>query len=151
MFKKIKKVIIDELSKGLSPEKLAQSLVVGILIGCFPLLGFTTLLALIAGHFFRLNHAVLQSVNYLMYPIQILLIPIYIKFISTIFSLKDIPIRPDVIVRLFIEDPKKFLDKFSLIALGEVVVWMLISLCSYFILMRYLIPVVLKIKENSNE
>jgi len=151
MFKKIKSIILTEISKGLTPIKLTQSLVSGLLIGCFPILGSTSILGFLVGSFFNLNHAVLQAANYLMYPIQLLLIPIYIKIIASILSMKDVPIRPNLIIKLFIKDPWEFLSKFFLIGIGEIILWLVVSSILYFILMKALSPLVLALKEKKND
>lgn len=55
---------------------LTQTLCIGLAMGVLPLIWGTSLICLWLAHRFRLNHLVLQSVNYLLYPLQIaLLIP----------------------------------------------------------------------------
>ena len=148
MFRKIKLIIKKEISKGLTPIKLTQSLVSGLLIGCFPILGCTSILAFFVGSFLKLNHAVVQAANYLMYPIQLLLIPVYIKIIAYTLSMKDVPIRPDLIIKLFVKDPRAFMSKFFLIGIGEVLLWMAVSSILYFVLMKFLSPIVLSFREK---
>jgi hypothetical protein len=48
--------LVGLLAQGLTPERLAVSLVLGL----FPVVGVTTLLCLAAGFAFRLNHVALQ-------------------------------------------------------------------------------------------
>ncbi len=63
---------------GLTPQKLALTLCFGTAIGVLPLLWGTTFICILLAHFFRLNQVALLSVNYLLYPIQLLLlIPFY--------------------------------------------------------------------------
>lgn len=63
---------------GLTPEKLALTLCIGFALGIMPLLWGTTLICIMLAHFFRLNHAALQAVNYLLYPLQLaLLVPFF--------------------------------------------------------------------------
>lgn len=151
MLKKIKQTIFNELAKGLTPKKIAQSLSFGIIIGIFPLLGLTTLLAFIIGHAFKLNHAILQSVNYVMYPIQIILIPIYIKFAAYILSIPDVPIRPDIIIKLFISSPWNFIRKYSIVAVGELIIWTIVGVILYFALIKILIPIIANFQRQKNE
>lgn len=73
-----KQLIANQLRMGLSPEKLSWTIVAGAGIGLFPVLGSTTLLCFLLAGFFRLNQPVIQIVNYLVYPLQlILLIPFF--------------------------------------------------------------------------
>jgi uncharacterized protein (DUF2062 family) len=69
--------LLGQLKQGVTPEKLAWSLALGLGLGCFPVLGTTTLLCFLAGLAFRLNQPALQLVNYLAYPLQLgLLVPL---------------------------------------------------------------------------
>jgi uncharacterized protein (DUF2062 family) len=66
------------MSSGLTPQKCAQTLCIGIALGTMPIVWGTTLLCIALAHIFRLNHVALQSVNYLLYPLQLaLLIPFF--------------------------------------------------------------------------
>lgn len=61
---------------GLSPRALLLTVCIGVAVGLLPLVWGASLLCLLLAHLFRLNHLVLQSVNYLLYPLQLaLLIP----------------------------------------------------------------------------
>lgn len=62
------------LAHGLSPRKLAECVAVGALIGVFPALGVTTALAALSSWLFRLNPIAIQLVNYIVYPLQFVLI-----------------------------------------------------------------------------
>lgn len=63
-------------TSGLSPRSLTLTLCIGGALGILPLIWGTSFICLWLAHRFRLNHLVLQSVNYLLYPAQIaLLIP----------------------------------------------------------------------------
>lgn len=146
MFKRIKNTLKDQLTQGATPEKLAQSLSVGILLGCFPLIGFTTGLAAIAGVVFKLNHIVTQTANYLMYPVQIILIPVYIKVISMITDVGNVPVRPDLIVNSFTNDWVGFVKTYALVGVYAVILWLAISLILVVILQKLFLPLILRLK-----
>lgn len=64
------------LMQGVTPEKIALSMAVGVALGIFPVIGATTALCAVAAVLFRLNLPAIQIVNYAVYPLQIcLLIP----------------------------------------------------------------------------
>lgn len=65
--------VIALLSQGITPEKIALSLAIGIVLGVFPVLGSTTLLCAAAAMVFRLNLPAIQLVNYIVYPLQLAL------------------------------------------------------------------------------
>lgn len=147
MIKKVKDTLKSQLTQGASPEKLAQSLSVGFLIGCFPLLGFTTALAAVIGMIFRLNHIVVQTANYLMYPVQIILIPIYIKVISILVDVGNVPIRPDLIIEAFRQDWIAFIKAYALVGLYSVILWFVISSVLFFLLQKLFLPAIQKLSK----
>ncbi|MGA2812932.1 MAG: DUF2062 domain-containing protein [Candidatus Acidiferrum sp.] len=76
--RKLVRPIIELLQQGVTPEKMALSLALGVAIGIFPGLGWTTALCAIAALLLRLNLPAIQIVNYFMYPAQIaLLVPFF--------------------------------------------------------------------------
>jgi len=149
MFNKLKTVIVEQLKQGVTVQKLTQSVVIGILVGCFPLLGFTTLLAALFGFYLKLNQVIIQTTNYLMYPVQIILIPFYIKFGSLFVQTdKPISIRPDLLIEEFLVAPIAFLENFIWIGLVAILLWSVMSLILYFILIKSLLPLVSKVSLN---
>ena len=72
------KPFIQLLRQGASPEKIALTIALGIVLGVTPVLGSTTLLCTLAAIVFGLNLPAIQLVNGVVYPLQfILLIPFY--------------------------------------------------------------------------
>lgn len=66
------------LKEGMSPRKVSLCIALGVALGIFPVLGMTTLLCTIAAVVLRLNMPAIQMVNFIVYPIQlILLAPFY--------------------------------------------------------------------------
>lgn len=147
MFKKLKETIKNQITQGATPEKISQSLSAGILIGCFPLLGFATGLAAVFGIVLKLNHLILQTVNYMMYPVQIVLIPVYIKVVSLIVDVGDVPIRPDLILQAFQADWVQFLKTYSLIGLYAVILWLIVSSVLFMILPKVFLPAIKKLSQ----
>lgn len=58
---------------GLTPQKLALTLCLGIATGIMPLLWGTTVVAAGLAALFRLNQAAMLALNYLCYPLQLAL------------------------------------------------------------------------------
>lgn len=52
------------LLEGLTPNKLGLSLALGIACAVHPMLGATTILCLVVGELFELNHVAMQLINY---------------------------------------------------------------------------------------
>jgi uncharacterized protein (DUF2062 family) len=81
------------LRTGATPERLAWSLAVGLVVGVNPLLGSTTLLVLGLAAVFRLNMVASQVGNHAMYPVEIVMFPVFIKLGSLVFSTERLPIE----------------------------------------------------------
>lgn len=66
--------VIAFLKQGLTPHDLALTVAIGVTMGIFPVLGMTTILCTLAAVTLRLNLPALQSVNWAMSPVQLLLL-----------------------------------------------------------------------------
>ena len=127
-----------------SPKSMALSLTVGVCLALFPVIGMTFLLGLMVAVVFRLNHIVVQTLNLLLAPVQLLLIYPFIKAGNLIFAgsrvFKDI---------FTYTGDWTFLKLLELVA-GGVIVWFALSLITmpvlYFSLFR-----LLKVREKAAE
>jgi uncharacterized protein (DUF2062 family) len=74
--RKVVQPFVALLRQGLTPEKIAFTIALGITLGVTPVLGSTALLCTLAAMAFRLNLPAIQLVNWLVYPLQFaLLVP----------------------------------------------------------------------------
>jgi uncharacterized protein (DUF2062 family) len=73
-YRRLIRPILDLLRQGVTPEKIALSVALGVALGIFPLLGSTTILCALAALALRLNLPAIQIVNYFVYPLQIALL-----------------------------------------------------------------------------
>ena len=93
--------IVELLRQGVTPEKLALSLALGVALGVFPVLGTTTALCAIAALVLRLNLPAIQIVNYFVYPAQLgLLIPFF-RLGEKLFGAPHLPLSISQIVGMF--------------------------------------------------
>lgn len=90
---------------GASPEKLAWSIAVGLLIGINPVLGSTTLFCLALALVFRLNIAASQLGNHIVYPLELLLIIPFIRVASRIFHTAPMPFSANQLLNAAREHP----------------------------------------------
>jgi uncharacterized protein (DUF2062 family) len=72
-FKQIGETIGQFLSQGLAPEMMSRTIASGLFIGTIPIPGVSTVLCTILAVVFKMNLALIQFVNYLVFPLQILL------------------------------------------------------------------------------
>jgi uncharacterized protein (DUF2062 family) len=120
--------ILAQLKQGITPREIALTLALGGVLGIFPILGMCTLLCAIAGVALRLNQPLIQLVNYLVYPLQIvLLIPFY-RAGERLFGAEPVPIAnvPELVQR-FGEGPWQFILDYGLVGLYGIVVWALVA------------------------
>ncbi len=75
-----------QLRQGLSPERLAWSLALGLGAGVSPLVGSSTGLCILLALVFRLNQVVMQAANYLAYPLQLALLIPFIRLGEKLFA-----------------------------------------------------------------
>ncbi|MGA2115877.1 MAG: DUF2062 domain-containing protein [Bryobacteraceae bacterium] len=78
--------ILDLLRQGITPEKIALSIALGITLGVTPVLGSTTILCFLAAVFFRLNLSAIQLVSWVVYPPQLALLIPFIRMGEWIFA-----------------------------------------------------------------
>ncbi len=84
--------LLQLLRVGATPDRLAWSIAVGVVVGVNPLLGSTTVLALAAASLLRLNLVASQLGNHLMYPLELLLFPVFIRLGNALFRTPGIPL-----------------------------------------------------------
>ncbi len=93
--------ILELLRQGVTPEKLALSLAIGMAIGCAPILGVTTILAFGICWATGLNPVAMQLTNYLMYPVQIVLLIPFIHAGEMLFRARHLRITSAQIQQMF--------------------------------------------------
>ena len=119
--------LVAQLKQGVTPEKLALTVALGLVLGIFPILGATTLLCGAVAIALRLNQPVIQLVNYFAYPVQLaLIIPIY-QAGEKLFGNAPIPLSIPLIFERFRADFGQFLRDFGMIAVQGIVVWSIIA------------------------
>jgi|GEM_PF-3849908 len=123
------------LKQGMTPSKLAQTFGGGLICSMFPVLGFTTVLNLIVGLRFRLNHPLMQALNVVVGPIHIVMIVVYIRLGEFICRASDDPVS----VREMMDTLRSaswvdFLDQFGWAVLHAVIAWAITAPILYVLL-----------------
>ena len=89
---KVVRPVLALLKQGLTPEKLALTIALGIGLGLIPILGSTSVACALAAFVFGLNQPAMQAVNYLVYPLQILCLIPFFKLGSYLFQAAEVRI-----------------------------------------------------------
>jgi uncharacterized protein (DUF2062 family) len=119
--------IVAQLTQGVTPEKIALTVALGIALGIFPILGSSTALCAIAGIMIRLNQPIIQAVNYLVYPLQlVLLIPFY-RAGEHLLGRAPIPLSITLLIDRFRADTGQFFSDFGMIGVGGILVWLIVA------------------------
>ena len=72
--------------QGISPRRLALTLALGFAIGCIPVVGIPTLLCAVLALALRLNLPAIQAANYLVMPLQLVLIVPFVRLGGWLFA-----------------------------------------------------------------
>ena len=129
-FKRFKKLIIDLLNEGKSVSELSIAISIGMLLGIFPVLGVTTVTCIALGKIFKLNIPTLLAANYVVFPIQVVMIYALIKTGEFIFNLEN-QIDYEFFKTLLEEDLLVIVQTLGYNLLAAVASWTLLGLILY--------------------
>ena len=138
--------IKDLLRAGITPEKIALSIAVGLALAVFPVLGSTTLLCAGAALILRLNMPAIQLVNWFAYPLQILLLIPFLRVGEAIFRAPRLPLTAAQIIDMVhagVWNATKLLWCSSLYAITA---WMLIAPFATLLIYAMLLPVLRRVR-----
>jgi uncharacterized protein (DUF2062 family) len=121
--RKVRDPLVAELRQGATPEAVSAAVVVSFAIAILPFIGLTTLLCLLAGRLFRLNHVVMQIINHTAFPLQILLIVPFVRLGETLSGSRHFALTPEAIIGEFNRSVPDFLEKFWLTGLHGLIGW----------------------------
>jgi len=141
--------VIGLLKQGSSPGRVSLSLAVGATIGLFPLVGTTTAMNVVVALLFRLNLVANQAGNWLVYPLQILLVIPFMKlgtvFLGTVgpaFGLAELK-------EIFGSGLLPALEQLGGLALAAVLAWTLVAPATVGLLFLLSYPLVRRLAKRS--
>ena len=142
---KIKSAIRKFIKKGMSSEKIALGVSLGIILGIFPVLGSTTVLCTAAAIIFRLNQPMIQLVNYAVYPLQLMLLTFFYGVGSWLFNDHNPLSSATHVVGMLQDDMWGSLAALWDMTLFAVLLWILIGPVLAVILYAISMPVIRKL------
>ncbi|MEO6801937.1 MAG: DUF2062 domain-containing protein [Granulicella sp.] len=153
LYRRLVLPILALLRMGASPEKLAWSIAVGLLIGINPILGTTTIVCLAVAFAFRLNVAASQLANHLMYPFEILLVIPFIHLGSRLFHTARMPLSPTALLEAARHNPIDLIRQLWLWEWHALLLWAMIAVVSIPLLALALTPLLqrLLLRVNRHE
>ena len=115
-----------QLTQGVTPDKLAATLAVGTACSLLPFLGATSLLNLAVGLRLRMNQPILQTLNQLLTPLQLVMILIYVRLGEWLWSAQDARFTVADMLRTFREETfANFLNRFGWAGVHAATAWTL--------------------------
>lgn len=135
--------MLDLLKQGITPEKLALSVALGFIIGIIPFMGVSTAICALMAIMFDLNVVSIQIINYVAYPLQILLYIPFIKAGEILLGSSASGLTISVIRDLFNEGFLSAVNVLWYANLQGILVWLIIT-APVTIMLYYLLLVIFR-------
>jgi uncharacterized protein (DUF2062 family) len=146
-----RKIIVpirDLLRQGITPEKIALSIALGITLGVTPVLGSTTILCFLAAALLRLNLPAIQLVNYSVYPLQLALLIPFIRMGEWIFSAQPIKMSVAQALDLIRTDIWAAINTLWTATVHALVAWLALGLLASLLIYVLLLPALKRMGES---
>ncbi len=119
--------VLEQLTQGLSPEKMALTIGVGLAIAVIPVVGVTTMMSFLAAWALKLNQPVIQAINWSSYALQLLMIFPFIRLGEAIFRAPRLHLSLDELVVMGKGDPLGTLSQLGATLGHAVVAWAIVA------------------------
>jgi len=123
---------VEWLRQGASPRRLALTLALGFAIGCIPVVGLPTALCVVLAFTLRLNTPAIQTANYVVMPLQLLLIAPFVRLGKWLFSLE--PNQISAIRALLHISPASLIGQWTGFAGQALLAWLVIAMPAVVVL-----------------
>ncbi|WP_404424657.1 DUF2062 domain-containing protein [Nibricoccus sp. IMCC34717] len=141
--RRVRDPIVQQLTQGFSPDRIALTLAIGTVLGLFPIIGTTSLLCFATAWALRLNQPLIQMVNQLLWPVHLAAILPCIHFGDWLVDAHDGPVDLRKMGDLFWSSPREFFHEFGAVTFHAIVGWAVLAPFVGFALYLILKPVIL--------
>lgn len=117
----------QQLTQGITPDKIALTLALGFTLGIFPILGSGFLLCGLAAWGLKLNQPIIQATGTLAYPLQLVLLLPFYRAGEALFNVPAIPLSIPVLLTRFFENIPRFLQEYGMTGVRGIIVWSLLA------------------------
>ena len=142
--------IVTLLRQGTSPEMIARTIAVGTTCALFPFLGTTSALNLVVGWILKMNQPILQTLNQLLGPVQLVMILVYVRIGEWIWQDSEHRFSVTEVIEVFRDVSfSEFLSQFGWAGIHAFTAWALtapVCLAAVYFLFR---PLVIKIADTA--
>ncbi len=139
---KLLNLIKTLLSEGMSFKRISLCIALGVALGIFPVLGTTTVLCTIAAFSLRLNIAAIQVVNYVVYPLQIILLAPFYSAGNWLFGNENWALIGENLTEMLTTDFWGNVSRIWDMTLYAVLIWLIVSPFLVLLLYNLLKPVI---------
>jgi len=146
--RKVVSPVVELLRQGLTPEKIAITLALGITLGVTPVIGSTALLCTLAAIVFRLNLAAIQLVNWLVYPLQLVLLIPFLRLGAWMFGTKSSELSVTYIFALIRTNLFSAVAILWTVTIHAIVAWLLLGSIATGLLYLLLLPVLSTMRDQ---
>ncbi|BET68512.1 hypothetical protein ASA1KI_34300 [Opitutales bacterium ASA1] len=116
--------MLDQLRQGTSPGRLAASIAAGTVCSVLPFIGLTTLFNLVVAAVARLNQPIMQVLNQLLTPVQLVLILVYVRIGERLWGAHPLSFSVSDVVSTFREASlSEFFARFGMAGLHALTAW----------------------------
>ena len=137
----VKRSATQALRQGISPQRLALTLALGFAVGCIPVVGIPTLVCAALALMLRLNLPAIQAANYIVMPLQLLLIVPFVRLGGWLLSSSPNPAAQAGI--LLHTTPLRLVTQMGSLAGQALLAWVLIAVPAV-LLLTFTLPVLLR-------
>ncbi len=120
-------LLLAQLRQGITPEKIALTLAIGLVLGLFPIFGTTSALCLLAGLWLKLNQPMIQLVNWFAAPLQLPGIYLFVRIGERLTRTPPVHFSIAGLLQQFRAAPLQFLQQFGMTGLRAILAWLLIA------------------------
>jgi uncharacterized protein (DUF2062 family) len=133
--------LLNLFRQGITPQKLALTIAIGIALGTFPILGLTTLLCTAAAILLRLNLPAIQTTNYFAYPLQLALMFPFARLGAKLLRATPVPFAPTQVPAMLHQEMFGTFRALARAAFHAVIGWTLIAPIAATLIYFVLLPV----------
>ncbi len=125
--RRLREKVIGFLKQGMTPRDLALAFTLGVVLGTFPVLGATSLLCLIASVVLKINMPAIQFVNWIVSPLQLMLIITLFKLGSVLFGAGAVTVTLAGITGMMRTDLLGTIGQFLVVTVHAIFAWLLMA------------------------
>lgn len=140
-------LLVAQLRQGMSPEKIAVTISLGICVSAFPVVGATSIMCFFIGLGLGLNQPIIQLVNWLASPLQMGMLPAFVRLGEWLTHAQRVSFSIPELTAKFRQSPAAFFKEFGLTGWHAIVGWSAVIPLVFLGLYIALLPATKRLRE----